>query len=67
MSQIKNKFLLILFFNICFINASTRVSFSRPGEMMRIPGVDYSISRKLLTNKFVEVPIRVKVPPKIAA
>ena len=49
--MIRSKFLfvLILFYNICFLDASSRISFSRPGDMMRIPSVDHFASRKLLT------------------
>ncbi len=32
-----------------FVEANSRVSFSRPGEMIRIPSADHAILRKLLT------------------
>ena len=41
-------FVLIIFHSTVFVQASSRVSFSRPGEMIRIPSVDHSVSRKLL-------------------
>ena len=41
-------FVLILINNICFLGANSRVSFSRPGNMIRIPSVNYSASSKLL-------------------
>ena len=50
MFQIKLFFIFVIFYNFCF--ASTRVSFSRPGEMMRIPSIDYSLSRKFLNINF---------------
>ena len=40
-------FVLIFFYNIDFVEANSRVSFSRPGEMIRIPGVGHSILRNL--------------------
>ena len=40
-------FVLIFFYNIDFVEANSRVSFSRPGEMIRIPSVGHSISRNL--------------------
>ena len=45
-------FVLIFFCNSDFVDANSRVSFSRPGEMMRIPNVGHSVSRKLLTINF---------------
>ena len=42
-------YLIILFFNLHLLHGSSRVSFSRPGEMMRIPSVDHSIAEKYIT------------------
>ena len=42
-------FVLIFFFNTGFVEANSRVSFSRPGDMMRIPSVDHSALEKLFT------------------
>ena len=56
MLKIKNKFFLILFFNLCLIcysNASSRIAFTRPNKMMRVPSVDYSLSRKLLNINII--------------
>ena len=45
-------FVLIFFYNIGFVEANSRVSFSRPGDMIRIPSIDHSLLRKLLTINF---------------
>ena len=42
-------FVLIFFFNIGFVEANSRIAFSRQGDMLRIPSVDYSTLSKLLT------------------
>ena len=42
-------FVLILFFSIGFVESNSRVSFSRPGDMIRIPSVDHSALEKLFT------------------
>ena len=42
-------FVLIFFVNFGFVEANSRVSFSRPGDMMRIPSVEHSALRRLLT------------------
>ena len=41
-------FLLIFLLNLSFVEAKSRISFSRPGKMIRIPSVDRSAFRKLL-------------------
>ena len=41
--------LIIFLFYISFLQAGARVSFSRPGQMMRIPSVDHSIAKKFIT------------------
>ena len=45
-------FALIFLFNIDFIEAASRVPFSRPGDMLRIPSMDYSMHYKLLRLNF---------------
>ena len=45
-------FVLIFFYNLGFVEANSRVSFSRPGDIIRIPSVNHSISRKLLSVNF---------------
>ena len=45
-------FVLIFFYNLDFVEANSRVSFSRPGDMIRIPSVNHSISRNLLSINF---------------
>ena len=45
-------FVLIFLYNIDFIDAASRVPFSRPGDMLRIPSVDYSMHYKLLRLNF---------------
>ena len=49
--MISPKFLFVLIFvcNIGFVEANSRVSFSRLGDMIRIPSVDYSALKNLLT------------------
>ena len=49
--MISPKFLFVLIFcyNICLLEANSRVSFSRLGDMIRIPSVDHSTYNKLLT------------------
>ena len=42
-------FLITLLFYISFLQAGSRVSFSRPGQMMRIPSVDHSIAKKFIS------------------
>ena len=55
---IKNILILIclLFFNTDLLLGSSRISFSRPGNMMRIPSIDHSITKKFIniniTNEF---------------
>jgi len=48
MSNLKFLLLSILIFNISFLDASSRVSFSRPGNMMRIPSGNISSVSKIL-------------------
>ena len=52
--MINSKFLVlfIIFFNCTFINANSRVSFSRPGNMMRIPSGNISPTSKILNINF---------------
>ncbi len=45
-------FVLIFLYNIDFIDAASRVPFSRPGDMLRIPSVDYSMHYNLLRLNF---------------
>ena len=45
-------FVLIFLYNIDFIDAASRVPFSRPGDMLRIPSVDYSMHYRLLRLNF---------------
>ena len=42
-------FVLTLFFSIGFVESNSRVCFSRPGDMIRIPSVDHSALEKLFT------------------
>ena len=41
-------FVLIFFYNFGVLEANSRVSFSRPGDMIRIPSVNHYQSRRLL-------------------
>lgn len=43
------KALLIIPFLICIIDANSRVAFSRPGGMLRIPNIDQSMYKNLFT------------------
>ena len=49
--MVRRKFLFALIFlcNFGFVDANSRVSFSRLGDMIRIPSVDYSSLKNLLT------------------
>ena len=48
--MISSKFLfvLIFFYNLAFVEANSRVSFSRPGDMIRIPSVNHSTASRLI-------------------
>ena len=52
MVRTKFLFVLIFYFTIGFVYANSRISFSRPGEMIRIPSVNHSVTSKLLNINF---------------